>query len=127
MRVLICGSRDWNANLPIMAVLEGLLQPDGTTMLTVIEGGARGADAVAAEWVRTVPSEFVQHEQYPADWDVHGKAAGPIRNQRMLDKGKPDQVWAFVTKPLEDSRGTADMVRRARAAGITTYVVQGGF
>jgi hypothetical protein len=32
---------------------------------------------------------------YVAQWKKHGRAAGPIRNQRMLDKGKPDLVVAF--------------------------------
>lgn len=41
------------------------------------------------------------------------RAAGPIRDQEMLDKGKPDLVVAFL-----GNRGTADMVRRAREAGV---------
>ena len=41
------------------------------------------------------------------------KSAGHIRNQVMLDKGKPDVVVAFP-----GGRGTADMVRRAEGAGI---------
>jgi hypothetical protein len=82
--------------------------------VTVIEGGARGADALAASWVRNPGWEgTVEHEQYPAEWSLHGKAAGPIRNQEMLDVGKPDVVYAFP-----GGRGTADMVRRANKAGI---------
>lgn len=50
---------------------------------------------------------------FPADWHRDGKAAGPIRNRRMLLEGMPDLVVAFP-----GGRGTADMVRRARAAGI---------
>src|SRR5690606_30354012 len=49
---------------------------------------------------------------YPADWRRHGRAAGPIRNQEMADAGA-DLCIAFP-----GGRGTADMVRRARAAGI---------
>ena len=50
---------------------------------------------------------------YAADWKAHGRAAGPIRNQRMIDGGKPDLVITFP-----GGRGTADMVRRAEKAGI---------
>ena len=52
-------------------------------------------------------------ELFPADWKVRGRAAGHIRNQQMLDEGRPHLVVAFP-----GGRGTADMVRRARAAGI---------
>lgn len=48
-----------------------------------------------------------------ADWSKYGKAAGPMRNQKMLDEYKPDLVVA-----LPGGRGTADMVSRARVAGV---------
>jgi hypothetical protein len=114
----VCGSRDWVDQYPVYCVLNGYCS-DGFGV-TVINGGARGADAIAGHWA-SLNGE--PGETYPADWRQHGKAAGPIRNQQMLTEGKPEVVWAFVTKPLEESRGTADMVRRARAAGIPTYVV----
>lgn len=47
----------------------------------------------------------------------HGRAAGPIRNQQMLDEGKPHLVVAFP-----GGTGTADMVRRAQAAGVLVLV-----
>lgn len=61
-------------------------------------------------------------EKYPADWEKYGKVAGPIRNQQMLDEGKPDVVYAF-TDDLSNSRGTADMCRRANKAGVPVYVI----
>jgi hypothetical protein len=55
---------------------------------------------------------------YPADWAKHGRAASPIRNQQMLDEGRPNLVVAFP-----GGRGTADMVRRARSAGVEVIEV----
>jgi hypothetical protein len=46
--------------------------------------------------------------------------AGPIRKQQMLDEGKPDLVVAFP-----GGRGTAHMVRIARAAGIEVIEASG--
>jgi DNA-binding MurR/RpiR family transcriptional regulator len=62
-----------------------------------------------------------EHLSYPADWEAYGKAAGPIRNQRMLDEGKPDLVIAFSDLPT--TSGTYDMIKRAKAAGIPVYLV----
>jgi hypothetical protein len=42
----------------------------------------------------------------------------------MLDEGKPDEVWAFVDKPLTASPGTNDMVTRARLLRLPVTVVQ---
>jgi hypothetical protein len=52
-----------------------------------------------------------------AQLDV-GKTAGPLRNQRMLDEGKPDLVVAFP-----GGGGTKDIVRRAVKAGLALHEV----
>ena len=119
MRVLVCGSRTFLDAQIIYDVLGGHRQ--AWSPIVIMHGGARGADEIAARWA---DANHVVAEAFPADWANHGKGAGPIRNQKMLDQGKPDRVLAFIDKPLEDSRGSADMARRARAAGIPTYVVQ---
>ncbi len=63
-------------------------------------------------------------QAYPAQWHQYGRAAGPLRNQEMLTDAKPDLVLAFH-RNLARSRGTADMVRRARAAGVPVRVFTG--
>lgn len=55
-------------------------------------------------------------------WKDHGKAAGPIRNQLMLDDFKPDLVVAFP-----GGKGTADMVKKAQDAGVTVILVGSSF
>lgn len=123
MRVLVCGGRDWTDRECIRAILDGMVTGQLDPLL-VIEGGAKGADSIAGEWAHDWHPTHADRRSFPADWATHGKGAGPIRNQKMLNEGKPDVVWAFVTRPLAESRGTADMVRRAVAAGVPTYVVQ---
>lgn len=120
-RILIFGSRDWTDEEAISVVLNGYLSD--VTPLEVLNGGAGGADRIAQAWADT---NVVVCWTLEADWAKHGKGAGPIRNQAMLDEGKPDVAWGFVTKPLEESRGSADMARRARAVGVPTYVVSAG-
>lgn len=117
--VLICGSRTWTEADPINAILEAYRM--STADLTVLHGAAKGADSLAGFWGHRNADEVAE---YPARWDTHGRSAGPMRNQEMLDKGQPDVVWAFIDKPLSESKGTADMVRRASKAGVPTYVVQ---
>jgi hypothetical protein len=115
VRVLICGSREWTDGAAIRRELERL-----NGVVWVIEGGARGADALG-EAAALALGIAVRH--FPADWQRYGRAAGPIRNQRMLDEGKPDLVLAFHAD-LARSKGTADMVRRATKAGIQVRVFE---
>lgn len=116
MRALFFGSRDWDDPFPIAAFILAL-DPDAT----VIHGSAPGADTLAGNFARIQELEILA---FPADWDKHGKAAGPIRNQQMLEEGEPDIAFGFVNKPLAQSRGSADMARRAAAAGIPTYITE---
>lgn len=115
MTILVCGSRSlprsWYQK--VKSRLEVL--PRDTC---VVQGGADGADMlarVAAQWLG------LQVVTVPADWKQLGRAAGPIRNQRMLDEHQPELVIAFHTDPAL-GRGTADMVRRARAAGLPVEI-----
>ncbi len=74
----------------------------------------RGADFLAVKAARACGIPYVE---FPAEWERFGKSAGPIRNQKMLDEGKPDLVIAFH-EDLEKSRGTKDMISRAFRKGI---------
>lgn len=118
MRVLVCGGRDYSDRAKVKEVLDNYIGAHGHHDLprdVVIVGCARGADTLAEEWADMTGQRI---ERYPADWDKHGKAAGAIRNQQMLDEGKPNLVIAFP-----GGRGTADMVRRAKSAGIRTIEI----
>jgi predicted Rossmann-fold nucleotide-binding protein len=122
LRVLICGGRNFNNKDLVVQTLNALADefelwapPDkyGNTLplgLTIITGGASGADRLAAEYAAI---NWTGYREFPANWVKHGRAAGPIRNQQMLDKGKPDIVVAFP-----GGIGTADMTRRAMLAKV---------
>lgn len=81
-----------------------------------------GADTLAHEWA---VANGIQTCVHPAQWKTHGKRAGPIRNQEMLDyHPEIDLCVALVDKPLAQSRGTADMVRRAIRSQIHHVVAE---
>jgi hypothetical protein len=109
LRVLVCGGRNYFDTLTVFKNLDFLRQ-SRKEGLHIISGMARGADTLAVEWAN---SRGATLSCFPADWEKHGKAAGFIRNQQMLDEGQPDLVVAF-----KGGSGTADMVRRAKAANI---------
>lgn len=108
-RLLVCGGRDFTDRERVFSVLDRVnaRRPVGL----VIHGAARGADTLAGEWAE---EREVEVWRFVASWQKHGKAAGAIRNQAMLDAGKPQGVVAFP-----GGAGTEDMVKRAEAAGVT--------
>jgi hypothetical protein len=113
MKALVCGGRyydDWGRFCSFLDRLHA-----ESPITAIIEGGAPGADHLAMTWAARMR---IPRQRFNADWDKHGKAAGPIRNQQMLDEGKPDIVVAFP-----GGNGTADMVSRAKAQGFKVIEV----
>lgn len=115
-RVLVTGGRNWNNTDTIWCALDRELEElTDEEELVVIHGGCpTGADELADQWAE---DSGVAVNVFPADWDTYGKAAGPIRNQQMVDGA--DVCLAF---PMGESRGTRDCMRRAKAAGIPVIV-----
>lgn len=135
MKILVCGGRKfgdlktvkrgtplWHERVAqyrfVHRTLDAMFPADKDDMTTwlpppdtvIISGMASGADTAAVDWAMV---NWVSFLEFPADWKKLGSAAGPIRNQQMIDEGMPDLVLAFP-----GGTGTADMVRRARTAGI---------
>jgi len=96
LKTIVAGGRDFKD--------WGLMQSSLTKILIteVVSGHAGGADQMG-EWyakVYKLPCKI-----FPADWETHGKSAGPIRNIEMAKYG--DQLVAFWDGK---SRGTGHMI-----------------
>lgn len=116
-KILVAGSRFWNRPDLIHRILDYF--PPGTIL---IHGGAKGADTMAHAY--GLGNDFVIR-RYPALWDLHGKAAGPVRNTQMLEEehlpeSPIDLVLAFS---FPDSRGTMDMVSKATSKKIPVVLL----
>jgi len=122
-RVLITGSRDWTDEQAIRAALANITMWHGAEIVVVHGACPTGADAIADRVARDWGGGMTV-ERHPADWNAHGKAAGPLRNKHMVSLGA-DVCLAF---PQGESRGTRHCMSEARAAGIPVVVseVSGG-
>lgn len=112
MKVLVCGSRHFQNE----ELMEGVLKE--YDIKVIISGAARGADTLAIRYGERHGLDVIQ---FPALWDKHGRAAGPIRNMEMLTSGRPDLVVAFLAP---DSRGTKHMIEISQKAGVPVRVVE---
>lgn len=110
MKIIVCGGRNYSDRRCVFNTLDVIHAETPITIL--MHGDANGADRLASSWATWGGQAKTKIETFPAQWMKYGFGAGPRRNQEMLDAG-PDLVVAFP-----GGRGTADMVRRARAAGV---------
>jgi hypothetical protein len=132
VRILVTGSRDWTNWAAVRIALTETAGLDHD--VTVVHGGARGADTIASEIAGALGWRTEPHR---TDWnapcrDTCGErdhrrpgwggvtycpAAGDYRNQEMVDTGADVCLAFYVHGSL--NKGTSDCARRAKAAGIT--------
>ncbi len=117
LTVLVCGDRNWHNFVLPRQILKELLKED--PIITVVHGDCRGADKICGYTARQLGMTVIPE---PASWNGHNPWAGPVRNQRMLDKYNIDVVVAFHND-LSKSKGTKDMVDRAKKAKIPIILV----
>lgn len=80
----------------------------------IISGGARGADALAKKYAI---EHDIKYKEFPAEWDKYGKAAGPIRNKKIVDAA--DEIVAFLS---DESKGTANTIKIAKEQGKPVHI-----
>lgn len=83
----------------------------------IVSGGASGADAMgkrlALEW-------NIKYTEFPADWNKHGKAAGPIRNEQIMQY--TDKVIAFWDGESKGTMSAINLARKYKKDTIIIYV-----
>jgi hypothetical protein len=120
MIVIVTGGRNYADACMVRAVLSEL------DPRAIWHGGASGADRIAADYAELWGEDCTE---FKADWKRHGRAAGPMRNQHMIDCAArlrefalPDECEIRVVA-FPGGRGTADCVKRAREAGLDVIEV----
>jgi hypothetical protein len=111
MRCIIAGSRGFRDKELLQSVMEEFNQ-----ITEVVSGGAKGADHIGEWWAI---ENNIPIKRFIPNWDLYGRAAGPIRNGEMAKYA--DLLVVFWDG---ESRGTADMVAQMRRDGKQAIVVQ---
>lgn len=113
-KILVTGDRNWTNYERIYTILQQLIQYYGR--YTVISGECKGVDLLAKTACQQLNLEYIG---YAADWNLYGKAAGPLRNKQMLNE-KPQLVLAFHNNII-NSKGTKHMLNIAK--DYTRYLI----
>jgi hypothetical protein len=105
MRIIVAGSREITDRLLIFDFLDQVSAANKDTPITeVVSGGAKGVDQIGEDWAR---EHNIPVKQFLAQWNIHGKSAGPIRNKEMAEYA--DALIAFWDG---QSKGTKNMIEQ---------------
>ncbi len=116
-KLIIAGSRHYNNYEHVEHAVDIFLATTGITPTEIVSGGARGVDALGERYAQ---ERGIPLTRFPANWDEHGRAAGPIRNAEMATYA--DVLVAFSS----GGRGTENMIAQMATAGKPRHVVKVG-
>lgn len=122
MKLIIAGSRTL---YPTLELIDSIVMDCSIGLKEVISGGARGIDKAGEEYVEWIKEKQISYgmgevtlRRFPANWDKHGKAAGPIRNKQMAEYGDALLlIWDGT------SRGSKNMKETMLELGKPVYEV----
>jgi hypothetical protein len=110
MFLAVTGGRHYKDEAHVFEVLNEYTKRS----LVLILGDATGVDTFARTWAE---NNGIPHTIHYADWDKHGKAAGPLRNKRMLEQA--NMLLAF-----SGGKGTENCISQAKKAGIKVRMIE---
>lgn len=116
MKTIIAGSRTFNDYNLLKSKLDYYRQ--NNTITQIVSGGAAGADTLGEKYSDENDIDLVIMR---ADWDTHGRAAGPIRNRKMAE-------YAEVLIAVWDgqSRGTKNMIEEMNKLKKPVFIIWTG-
>ena len=121
-RVLVCGGRNYGSQDGQLDRLRRTLDAaldaaqSAGKVAVIIHGNARGADLLADQYAR---EKSIRVLPFPADWNLYGRRAGPIRNKLMLTESQPHVIIA-----CKGGNGTAHMMKIGKEAGVPVVEIE---
>jgi hypothetical protein len=117
--VIVAGSRSVSNYRAVCAAIE----ESGFTITCLVSGTARGVDSLGEKWA---VERGVRVVRMPAQWKLHGKAAGSIRNAKMADyiRAHAEEFGGCALIAVWDgeSRGTLNMIEDAQSKAIPVFI-----
>lgn len=115
MKVIVAGGRDFKNYKLLCEKLDAILGYQTTASLEIVSGGASGADSLGETYAR---DRGIKVKVFHADWEKHGKSAGPKRNEEMA-------IYADACIVFWDgqSSGTKNMIANSNRHHLKLRVI----
>jgi glycerophosphoryl diester phosphodiesterase len=110
MKTIVAGGRNMNQ----YELVQQAIADSGFEITELVSGGAAGVDKLGERYALESNTPLVVMQ---ADWNQHGRAAGPIRNRQMAEYAD-----ALIAVWDGESKGTKNMIQTAEKLGLQVYV-----
>lgn len=117
-RIIVAGSRTFNDYHMVASALSAHITPE--EQITIISGCAAGADQLGEKYAK---EKCIPIRKFPAQWNIHGKRAGYLRNIEMMNYALEGDKPILVAFWDGKSKGTKHMIENAKKDGMIVDVV----
>lgn len=105
MKMIIAGGRDFNNYEMLKEVMTNLPPNEGVD--EIVCGMASGADMLGHMWAK---DHRIALKEFPAQWGIHGRRAGYLRNVQMGEYA--DEAIVFWDGESRGSKMMIDIMNR---------------
>lgn len=95
-KVVVAGGRDFDDYGMLIDKLNHLLQ--NKSEIVIVSGAAKGADKLGENYAK---ARGLKVESFPADWETHGKAAGPFWDGESKGSKNMIDTMKKLNKPVK--------------------------
>lgn len=123
LRIIVCGGRHFNDYERLKDEIDKVIAKFNRYVheIEIVSGHCAGADQLGEQYAR---ERGYPCKVFPANWEKHGRSAGPIRNSEMIQYASEVNVPIVVAFVSPRSKGTKDTVRKAQKKGFKVVVVE---
>ncbi|MBE7037081.1 MAG: DUF2493 domain-containing protein [Ruminococcaceae bacterium] len=114
-KIVIGGCRDFDDYEFFKVKVDAYLETVRDKDITILSGHCSGVDQMAERYAK---ERHLKLLIFPAEWNLYGRSAGPIRNEKMVQQA--ETVIAFWNGK---SRGTKSLIHLATQYGRNLEVV----
>ena len=113
MKLIIAGTRTFNNYELLETTLDEYLTHYKVN--EIVSGTCSGADILGEKYAKL---HNIPVKQFPANWNLYGKSAGPIRNKQMAEYA--DACIVFWDGK---SKGTLSMINLAKEYNLDLMII----
>lgn len=117
MKIIIAGGRDYETPPGNKHSKQIRLLLDDNKCNEIVSGGCTGADNFG-EWM--AENLYIKIKRFKANWEKYGKAAGPMRNEKMAQYVGSSGGCIL----LPGGKGTANMKKNAEKYGLKIWEIK---
>lgn len=115
IKLIIAGSREFDDYPRVEYETRYFLNDYANNQISIISGTARGADRLG---IRLAQEYGLGLIEMPAEWDIYGRSAGYIRNEKMAQIATHALIFWN-----QKSRGSRHMIEMAKKYKLDLKVV----